>query len=208
VEVLVVVLAWFVLFGLASAFVAGRRGRDQLTWLIAGGVSGPFALIALAALPAVADPATGPPPLGSLRHPGILLAGLDLVGLAIASYLSTVELGGGLPACGPLQGCEQVARSDYARIGGVPVAVGGVVLSLVLLSLALAWWRTGSVTLLAAHYGLSLAGVVFEGYFTYLELFVIHAVCVWCASYGVSLLARFLVALWVWVHRDRYRVTG
>ncbi|HEY4753004.1 MAG TPA: hypothetical protein VIH37_06935, partial [Candidatus Limnocylindrales bacterium] len=33
-------------------------------------------------------------------HPGQILAGLDVVGLLIASYLSTVELGGGTPVCG------------------------------------------------------------------------------------------------------------
>lgn len=138
-------------------------------------------------------------------HPGLLLALLDLVGLAIASYLSSVELRGELPNCGPLHGCEQVALSEYSRIGGVPVAVFGVGLSLILFGLAIAWWRTNDGRLLAAHYGLSLLGVLFELYFTYLELFVIGAVCVWCASYGISLVARFLVALWVWLHRDRYR---
>jgi uncharacterized membrane protein len=138
-------------------------------------------------------------------HPGLLLALLDLVGLAIASYLSSVELRGELPNCGPLHGCEQVALSEYSRIGGVPVAVFGVGLSLILFGLAIAWWRTNDGRLLAAHYGLSLLGVLFELYFTYLELFVIGAVCVWCASYGISLVARFLVALWVWLHRDRFR---
>jgi uncharacterized membrane protein len=137
-------------------------------------------------------------------HPAIVLAILDVIGLGIASYLSFVELRGELPSCGPLRGCEQVALSEYSRIGGVPVAVFGVGLSLVLLSLAIVWWRTNDGRLLAAHYGLSLLGVVFEIYFTYLELFVIGAVCVWCASYGVSLVARFLVALWVWLHRARY----
>lgn len=137
-------------------------------------------------------------------HPAAVLAALDLVGLAIAGYLASVELRGELPVCGPLHGCEEVARSTYSRIGGVPVAVFGVVLSLVLFSLAVAWWRTGDGRLLALHYGLSLCGVMFELYFTYLELFVIGSICVWCASYGLSLLARFLVALWVWVHRDRY----
>lgn len=135
-------------------------------------------------------------------HPAAILAVLDLVGLGIASYLSWVALRGELPSCGPLHGCEQVALSAYSRIGGVPVAVYGVGLSVLLLGLAIAWWRTNDGRLLAAHYGLSLLGVVFELYFTYLELFVIGAVCVWCASYGVSLVGRFLVALWVWTHRS------
>lgn len=131
-------------------------------------------------------------------HPGIILAALDLVGLAIAGYLSVVELQGDLPYCGPLRGCEEVALSEYARFGGIPVAVFGVLLSISLFIFAIAWMRSGRFELLAAHYGLSLIGVVFEVYFTYLEVFVIGAVCVWCASYGLSLVARFAVALRVW----------
>jgi uncharacterized membrane protein len=144
--------------------------------------------------------------LGRLRtlHPGLILAILDVIGLGIASYLSAVELQGDLPYCGPLKGCEQVALSEYARVGGIPVAVFGVALSVTLLVLAVSWTKTGRTDLLAAHYGLSLVGVVFEVYFTYVELFVIGAVCVWCASYGVSLLARFGVALVIWRRRDSY----
>jgi uncharacterized membrane protein len=132
-------------------------------------------------------------------HPAIILAVLDLAGLAIAAYLSAVELGGGVPVCGPIHGCEEVARSEYSRIAGVPVAVFGVVLSLVLLTLALAWWRTDLYALLLAHYGLSLAGVLFEAYFLYLQVFVIGAVCIWCTSYGLSLVLRFVIALVVWL---------
>src|SRR5512147_2986740 len=110
-------------------------------------------------------------------HPGLILAVLDVIGLAIASYLSVVELGGGVPECGPLRGCETVAQSQYAWIGGVPVAVYGV--------------------------GLSLVGVIFECYFLFLQVFVIHAVCVWCTAYGLSLVLRFLVALTIWIRRGR-----
>jgi uncharacterized membrane protein len=137
-------------------------------------------------------------------HPGIVLASLDLVGLVIAAYLSVVELQGELPFCGPLKGCEEVALSEYARVGGIPVAVFGVALSVSLFILAVVWMKSGRIELLAAHYGLSLVGVVFEVYFTYVELFVIGAVCVWCASYGLSLLARFVVALWAWRGRARF----
>ncbi|HJP88066.1 MAG TPA: vitamin K epoxide reductase family protein [Candidatus Limnocylindrales bacterium] len=132
-------------------------------------------------------------------HPGLILAVLDVIGLGIAVYLSAVELSGGVPVCGPIHGCEEVARSEYSRIAGIPVAVFGVGLSLVLLTLALAWWKTDLYALLLAHYGLSLAGVIFEVYFLYLQVFVIGAVCIWCTSYGLSLIARFVIALIVWM---------
>jgi uncharacterized membrane protein len=134
-------------------------------------------------------------------HPALILAVLDVVGLAIASYLSIVELSGYAPVCGPIKGCAEVAHSEYSRIGGVPVAVFGVGLSLILLTLAVAWWRTDLYGLLLAHYGLSLAGVIFEVYFMYLQVFVIHAVCIWCTSYGISLVLRFVVAFTVWLRQ-------
>lgn len=136
-------------------------------------------------------------------HPAIILAALDIVGFVVAGYLSVVELAGGLPSCGPIKGCEQVALSEYARIGGVPVAVFGVVLSVALLALAVAWWKTDIYGLLLAHYGLSLVGVIFDGYFLYLQVFVIQAVCIWCVTYEVSLLLRFLIALTVWYRQPK-----
>ena len=132
-------------------------------------------------------------------HPGLILAVLDVIGLSIASYLSTVELQGGSLVCPIGGGCEAVAASPYSRIDGIPVAVFGVCLSLILLTLAIAWWRSNLYALLLAHYGLSLAGVIFEMYFLYLQAFVIHAVCFWCTSYGLSLILRFLIALVVWL---------
>jgi uncharacterized membrane protein len=141
-------------------------------------------------------------------HPGLILAVLDVIGLAIASYLAIVEVGGGVPVCGPLKGCETVAQSEYSRIGGVPVAVYGVGLSLILLTLAITWWRTNLYGLLLAHYGLSLAGVIFEIYFLYIQIAVIRAVCVWCTTYGLSLILRFVVALIVWLRQPRPEAAG
>jgi uncharacterized membrane protein len=137
-------------------------------------------------------------------HPGWILAALDLFGLAVASYLAVVEVGGGVPSCGPLHGCETVAQSQYARIGGIPVAVFGVILSLILLTLALAWIRTDAPVLLDLHCGLSLIGVIFEIYFLTLQVFVIQALCIWCTLYGLSLIARFAIALVIWLRRGRF----
>jgi uncharacterized membrane protein len=136
-------------------------------------------------------------------HPGLILAALDTFGLVVATYLATVELSGGVPVCGPLEGCAEVAKSEYAWIGPIPVAVFGVGLSLVLLVAALGWWRTNDRRLLAIHYGLSLVGVTFEAWFMFAQVFLIEAVCVWCTAYGVSLVLRFVIALIVWLRRDR-----
>ena len=136
-------------------------------------------------------------------HPGWILVVLDIVGLAIAGYLSVVELGGGVPVCGPLKGCETVATSEYAWIGPFPVAVYGVGLSLVLLTLAIVWIRTDNPVLLDLHAGLSLVGVIFEVYFLWLQAAIIHAVCVWCTLYGLSLILRFIVAGAIWLRQGR-----
>jgi uncharacterized membrane protein len=135
-------------------------------------------------------------------HPGLVLAALDLIGLAIASYLAITELTpGGLVQCGPIHGCQEVQHSIYAHpFAGIPVAVYGVFLSLTLFTLAIAWWRTNTYKLLLLHYGLSLIGVLFELWFQYAQIFLIGAVCVWCESYGLSLVLRFFVALWVYLH--------
>jgi uncharacterized membrane protein len=134
-------------------------------------------------------------------HPALVLAVLDLIGLAVAGYLTSTEVGGGSPVCGPIHGCVEVAQSQYSRpFFGIPVAVYGVGLSITLFTLAMAWWRTNDYRLLLAHYGLSLVGVAFEGWFQFAQIFLIHAVCIWCETYGLSLILRFVVALWVYLH--------
>jgi uncharacterized membrane protein len=138
-------------------------------------------------------------------HPALVLAALDVIGLGIASYLSITELTpGGEVQCGPIHGCEAVQHSVYSRpFAGIPVAVYGVFLSITLLILAISWWRTNNYKLLLMHYGLSLVGVAFEGWFQFAQIFLIGAVCIWCESYGISLVLRFVVALWVYMHTPK-----
>ena len=124
---------------------------------------------------------------------GPAAAGLALIGLAIAAYLALTRLSGGLPVCGPLHGCETVALSSYSEILGIPVAMFGVVFSIVLVGLSLAWSRQGDRRALLGLYGLGLLGVLFVAYLTFLELFVIGAVCVWCAGYAVTVIAGWII---------------
>jgi uncharacterized membrane protein len=130
----------------------------------------------------------------SERRTGLVGALLAAVGLAVSIYLTSVKLAGALPACGPLKGCEDVALSPYSEIQGIPVALFGAGFSVLMLVLALAWWRAGDRRALLASYGLGLFGILFVAYLTYLELFVIHAVCVWCVAYALTVIVGWIVA--------------
>jgi uncharacterized membrane protein len=77
---------------------------------------------------------------------------------------------------------------------GIPVAVLGVGLSLVLVASAIAWWSRGDRRFLLAAYGLLLLATLVVSYLTYLELFVIHAICAWCVGYAVATVLSLVVA--------------
>jgi len=140
---------------------------------------------------------------GTRGRLGLALSALALSGLGIATYLLAVRVLGEAPACGPLKGCETVAASEYATIAGIPVALFGVLFSVVLLGACLAWWRRADRRALYAAYGLGLAGILAVLYLTYLELFVIEAICVWCVSYALTILAGWLgVAIVAWRTSD------
>ncbi len=101
---------------------------------------------------------------------------------------------GETPACGPVRGCETVTTSEYATVAGVPVALLGFVLSLVLVACATAWWRRADRRPLLLAYGLLLPATLAVAYLSYLELFVIHAICAWCASYAVTIVLALALA--------------
>ncbi|HZE94085.1 MAG TPA: vitamin K epoxide reductase family protein [Gemmatimonadales bacterium] len=127
------------------------------------------------------------------------IALLALVGLFVALYLWLHALGfGGAIKCGASGGCETVQTSPWAVFLGLPVAFYGVVGYLAILIVALMALRPAaltqknwSVTLL----GLATVGVLFTGYLTYLELFVIHAICRWCVGSAVIITAIWVVAV-------------
>jgi uncharacterized membrane protein len=129
---------------------------------------------------------------------------LALIGLGVAIYLLAVRLLGEPPTCGPIKGCETVAGSPYATIFGVPVALFGVGFSLVLATSSIAWWQSADRRALYAAYGLGLAGLVAVAYLTYLEVFVIGAICIWCVSYAITILAGWATAIAAaWLTSDR-----
>jgi uncharacterized membrane protein len=126
---------------------------------------------------------------------GATITALALAGLGIATYLLAMRVLGEAPACGPVRGCDTVAASEYATVFGVPVALFGVGFSAVLLGASVAWWRRADKRALYVAYGLGLAGVFAVAYLTYLELFVIEAICIWCVTYAVTIVVGWILAI-------------
>ncbi len=122
-----------------------------------------------------------------------LVPALAVIGLGIALYLSVVETTSTQAVCGPVGDCNTVQQSPYARLFGVlPVGVLGAIGYVFMLALW-AWQRWGNravayrwAWLLPAA---TLFGVAFSAYLTFLEPFVIGAVCLWCLSSAVIMAA-------------------
>ncbi|MCM8747004.1 vitamin K epoxide reductase family protein [Thermomicrobium sp. CFH 73360] len=122
---------------------------------------------------------------------------LALAGIGVAGYLTVVAYDQSLLVCG-LGDCSTVQNSPYAKIAGVPIALLGLLMYLALFAVSLArwrWWRQADV-LTSANAGIALAGTLYSGYLTYLELFVINAICQWCVASAVLVTALFLVESW------------
>ncbi len=109
---------------------------------------------------------------------------LVIIGIAVAVYLSFVEVTHSEAICGPVGDCNTVQQSSYALLFGVlPVGVLGVAGYLLImiawiieLSGPAAWRRYAAIVI----WGLALFGVLFSIYLTFLEPFVIGATCAWC----------------------------
>jgi len=126
------------------------------------------------------------------------IALLALIGLFIALYLWLYKIG----AIGALQcgtgACEYVQTSRWAVWSGLPVAVYGVAGYAALFLVALVGIRPAyamrrAPTLLLAV--LASGGLLFTLYLTYLEVFVIHAICRWCVGSAAIIGLIWLIAL-------------
>ena len=124
-----------------------------------------------------------------------------LVGVFVAAYLAFYKAGFiETLACGT-GSCETVQQSPWAKFLGLPVAVWGVGYYLGVFALSFAGtlprWAD-SRRLALALLVLTTWGVVFSGYLTYLELFVIHAICRYCVVSAILAVVLFALTYLDW----------
>jgi uncharacterized membrane protein len=129
----------------------------------------------------------------------MLITILSLIGVFLAVYLTLYKLGFiGELTCS-INGCEEVNASEWATLLGFPVAAWGVGFYVVMFVTSLLSIETklvSSQTFSRILFGLSLTGLLFSGWLTYLELFVIHAICQYCVASAV--LVCMITGLCAW----------
>jgi uncharacterized membrane protein len=127
------------------------------------------------------------PAEGTLRSVATFVAA---VGVGVATYIAIADSGGGSPVClGGSHGCETVANSSYSHLLGVNISIFGVLGYVLLLAAAMLrgdWARMGGFVIALVGFGYSV-------FLTYLELFVIDAVCQWCVFSAILMTILFAV---------------
>ena len=114
-----------------------------------------------------------------------------VIGLGIATYLTVVHYAGDAPVCAIAHGCATVQKSDYAMLAGVPVALLGALGYIAILAALI---RDDENARTAAVF-LSLVGLGFSGWLTYVEIVKLDAICIWCV--GSAICMTILTALTV-----------
>jgi len=132
-----------------------------------------------------------------------------LAGMLVAIYDSISRIVG-IPLFCPFagNGCDIVQNSPYAVIFGISLAFLGILGFAAYIVLAYIGMRSGPSThwYLYALLALNLLTVCSMGYFSYLELAVIHAVCSLCVfAAALNIALGILIVYALWISRENAR---
>jgi uncharacterized membrane protein len=128
----------------------------------------------------------------------MIVAALALAGIFISIYLTLYKLDLiGELSCS-IGSCETVNTSRWSIFLGLPVAAWGLFFYLDVFVTAMLGTMPPfedeplvSIVLVAE----AAIGVLFSAWLTYLELAVIHAICIWCVTSAVIVLVILLVSV-------------
>jgi uncharacterized membrane protein len=135
------------------------------------------------------------PQVDWLRRASLALA---LLGAADSAYLAWVKLvKTRLLFCSATGGCETVNTSIYSEINGIPIALLGLGAYLAIVALLALEDRVGVLEMYSplAVFGLALTGTLYSAYLTYVEFYVLHAVCPYCLTSAVLITAIWILAV-------------
>lgn len=101
--------------------------------------------------------------------------------------------------------CEKVTTSPQSVVFGIPVAVLGLLFFVSMLVLALPRvYQRPELSIARLRLASSVVGIGFVLYLLYCELFIIHAICLWCSSVHILTFIIFCLVVSGWPEVSRY----
>lgn len=134
----------------------------------------------------------------------IILLIMAVLGFADAAYLTIEHYRGVIPPCSVLQGCETVLTSSYSVIFGVPVSLmGGLYYLLVAIGAFMYLESKHGKGEIAAYHAsvlkwtliITALGFGMSLWFVYIQLFVLHSICIYCMGSAITSIALFIIAI-------------
>lgn len=119
---------------------------------------------------------------------------LSIIGVVMAIYVLQSFLRQSKIVC-VNQGCELVRKSIYSYPLGIPVPAFGLIGYSLLVLFTFLRTTSKDKRLLYPVLGISVFGILFVTWFTYTELFIIKAICTWCAVSAVNMYIIFFLTL-------------
>ncbi|RME47237.1 MAG: vitamin K epoxide reductase family protein [Chloroflexi bacterium] len=129
---------------------------------------------------------------------GLAIPIASALGMLVSAYLTWIHWSGSKAFCAGVGDCESVNTSAYSEVSGIPVALLGFGMYAALFALSVYGRRVNPemlATVALAVFGISLAGVLYSAYLTYIELAVLHAICPWCVTSAILITLIFVLSL-------------
>jgi uncharacterized membrane protein len=118
----------------------------------------------------------------------------SVVGLLVSIYMTIYKLSDNDAMCLGSGGCSFVNASRYSEINGFPVAAIGIIGFLAVMAIMVLEGRSDffSDNGPMLEFGMSLMGVLFSIYLTYLEIYIIRHYCPFCVTSAIAITLVFI----------------
>jgi len=124
-------------------------------------------------------------------------SGLSLLGLADSTYLTIAHYTTPtILACPETKfiNCARVTTSQYSTFHGIPIVFFGLIFFVLMLGLQLPrLWKNNSLFIWRSRLALSILGLIAVFGLVYIELYKLHAICLYCTGVHVITFLVFVL---------------
>ena len=127
----------------------------------------------------------------------------SLIGFLDATYLTIQHYRGFGLDCGSLLECDEVMTSQYAVIGGIPLALLGTLYYLAIFLLTVAYYDRKHLYILSIIARLTILGFLVTLILIYLQAFIIRTFCFYCLLSALTSTGLFMLAM---IYRSKLKM--